>query len=390
MIVRPLITLTMPDNTGAARMAYGFAKAFRDAGHEPTLVHGPPDPAVESILPKFQHLGIETVTEPGLALPIGTSVTRSISDVGRERQSNVTIGVMQRDRAVAVSVARRLSVPSVLAVQNQHRFRGPVGLAAAKRRFYSHWIRRADLAVCTSEIVRGEIESFGLDPARAVVLPNGIHTGIPQADVPNLRRDLGLGPSDVVMLNVGRLDAQKGQDVLLDALARMPMPADWHLLLAGDVTSGRAERASGRFAGSLRSRADELPLRGHVSFLGWRSDVRDLLAASNLFVHAARWEGPALPLAALEAMDSGVPLIVTDCSGVAPGFVPGRHGEVAASGDAKSLAEAISRALALTSPERQLRCDLAQRLVRDQYDIDAVGRAFVGLVCAVVGEPQQP
>jgi glycosyltransferase involved in cell wall biosynthesis len=119
------------------------------------------------------------------------------------------------------------------------------------------------------------------------------------------REFLGLSADDVVLLGVGRLEYQKGFDVLLNAAERLrARDARVKVLVAG--------RDGGESA-SLRALVGELHLDGAVEFLGTRDDVPDLLCAADVFAFPSRWEGS--PGAVLEAMALEVPIVAT---GIAP------------------------------------------------------------------------
>ena len=115
-----------------------------------------------------------------------------------------------------------------------------------------------------------------------------------------LRQSLTNDPQRPLLIAVGRLAAPKGYTDLLQALnlvrAAHPEAA---LVIAGD----------GPLRTELQAQSEALGLSGSVTLLGARSDVPQLLAASDLFVSASHWEG--LPLALLEAMMAGLPVVVT-------------------------------------------------------------------------------
>ena len=176
----------------------------------------------------------------------------------------------QRDRAVAVRTARALGRPSVLAVGNQHTFWGPPPVPALKRRHYGNAARLATTCVATSEVVRDELVDLGVAAERCVVLHNGIDLGPfdDRHDREEARRSLGLASTTRVFANVGRLDVQKGQDVLLQAWARAVRPSDdARLLLVGDASDGSQAARSTRFKASLEAMVCELDLAGSVDFL---------------------------------------------------------------------------------------------------------------------------
>jgi glycosyltransferase involved in cell wall biosynthesis len=174
--------------------------------------------------------------------------------------------------------------------------------------------------------------------------------------------DAGIGAGRPVVLAVGRLAAQKGFGVLLDAAAAWqdldPLPL---VLIAGD----------GPLAGELRARAEELGV--DVLFLGHRDDVPALLAAAAVFVLPSRWEGQ--PLALQEALRAGTPVVATRVGGV-----PGLTGEDAAllvpQGDARALAAAVRSVLTDAPLAARLRAAAAARAAALPSEVDAVTAAL--------------
>ncbi len=133
--------------------------------------------------------------------------------------------------------------------------------------------------------------AFGVPAERSVVLPNGISVTVPLAltgaERARLREEMAAGEGDLLLLNAGRLDPQKGQDLLLAALDGVPSPV--HVALVGDAV---AARRTADHATLLHRQVQRLGLERRVSFLGWRDDVPRLLAAADGYVPTARWGGP--------------------------------------------------------------------------------------------------
>jgi glycosyltransferase involved in cell wall biosynthesis len=376
------MTLRLPDRTGAAKMALEFARALRDDGFELTLVHGAV-PRGPTILPDVAALGVRTVLEPRLERPWDPRLVRGLAARVRRDGGRCVIGVNQRDRVPALLAAARAGVPGVLMVQNQHHFWGPRPLAALKRRSYRSVVARATtLAVCTSAVVRDEMTAFGVPAERTVVLPNGISVTPPvrlsEAERALLREELGAGSDDLLLLNVGRLDPQKGQDLLLEALHGLALPV--HVVLVGSAGDSVAARRTADYAASLHRAVGDLGLEGAVSFVGWRDDVPRLLAAADGYVHTARWEGPALPLAVMEAMAAGCPTVFTDCSGRPPVFEDRRDGLLARSEDPASIRRRIAELAAFSPADRAAMGAAGAALIRAHYRVEGLGRTFSGLV----------
>ncbi len=133
-----------------------------------------------------------------------------------------------------------------------------------------------------------------------------------------------------VVLTVARLDEQKGHQYLLAAAAHVPQA---QFVLAGD----------GPLRASLEAQARSLGLEQRVKFLGYRSDIPDLLAGCNVFVLPSLYEG--LPLSILEAMSAGKPVIATQIGGTDEAVIPGETGLLVPPADPTALAAAIQRVL---------------------------------------------
>ncbi|HWH13351.1 MAG TPA: glycosyltransferase, partial [Miltoncostaeaceae bacterium] len=202
-------------------------------------------------------------------------------------------------------------------------------VGGAVRRAATAWERAAtrwtDAVACVSEAERATGEAHGVR-ARWLLLRNGVDTGrfrpATAAERAAARRALGL-TAPLVVVCVGRLAEQKGQDVLLEAWARLGPPPGAVLVLVGDGPErDRLARAAGP----------------GVVLAGPRDDVRPHYAAADLVVQPSRWEGASLT--ALEALASGLPLVTTDVAGSREAVAPG-CGAVVPPGDAGALAAAL-------------------------------------------------
>jgi glycosyltransferase involved in cell wall biosynthesis len=161
-------------------------------------------------------------------------------------------------------------------------------------------------------------EVYGFRPA---TIANGIDVGRfrrPECRSP-WRAANGFRDDDVLIVSVARLEPQKNPRLLVDAL-----PENCHLLLAGE--------------GSLRP-----ALEGHprVHLLGVRSDLPELLSSCDVFALASDWEGH--PIAVMEAMAAGLPIVATSVGGV-PEIVADA-GVLVPAGDAKALRAGLEAVL---------------------------------------------
>ncbi|GAB3543854.1 glycosyltransferase involved in cell wall biosynthesis [Actinopolyspora lacussalsi] len=195
-------------------------------------------------------------------------------------------------------------------------------------RFQARWLRLCYAAVerllgrltddvlCVGEGVANEATRLGLatsDRIRAVGVPVSLEP--PRADAESrrrARRALRIPYDRLVVGAVGRLTYQKAPEDLVDALARLPRTDVCGVWLGEGELRDRIERLA-------RER-----LGDRFVFAGHRSDVAELLPAFDVFVLPSRYEG--LPLAVIEAMLCGLPVVATAVNAVPDLVVTGHNG----------------------------------------------------------------
>lgn len=158
-----------------------------------------------------------------------------------------------------------------------------------------------------------------------------------------LRHVLNISSSAVVCITVGRLVPVKGQSDLLTAfkLAYEKYP-DLYLLMVGD----------GELKSELENQAQHLGISKQVLFLGWRTDIPDLLAASDIFVLPSLNEGLGLVL--IEAMACQLPVVATNVGGVPEVVIPDQTGLLVPSLAPEPLAQAIMTLIANAPMRHQM------------------------------------
>jgi len=379
-----LMTLAMASATGAGQVVLQYSRALRRDGWNVVIACGPPAASEgDGSKAALQALGVDVRQIDRVVAPTWP-VWRQLTAIAQDVRPAAVIGVGQRDRAIAMALSRRLGVPGIVTAQNQHVFWGSPPVRFAKRAIYGYALRHwASLVVCASEPVQQEIHDFGVPESRTVVLPNGVPLRSPvvlsDTDRAAIRSSLGATSDDVLLLNVGRLDIQKGQDILIEAFARSLSQRPWlRLVLVGDVSGGPNRDLMVAFADGVKRSAREKGLDGQVKFAGWRSDVPHLLSAADAYVHAARWEG--FSFAVLEAMAASLPVVITDCSGRPQGFRDGEQGWVVPKGKADPLATAIAQMADLSPSRRREMGRAARKLVEAHYDVERIGASFARLV----------
>jgi len=182
-----------------------------------------------------------------------------------------------------------------------------------------------------------------------------------------------VGDDEQVVIAVGRLSCQKGHAVLFDAvpdiLRRFPKTV---FVLVGD---GPARQ-------ELARQAERMGIQRRVRFLGTRPDVFRLLAAADVFVMPSLSEG--MPVALLEAMGMGLPLVASALDGIASVITDGEQGVLVPPGDAEALAVALQELLARPELRRQLG-ERARRHVRAHYTLDRMCEQYEELFLQFAG-----
>lgn len=224
------------------------------------------------------------------------------------------------------------------------------------------------VAFQSAEIVPFSLEHEGIRPDQVQVIPNGVDAdeGDRAVAAADLRREYGGGAATILGM-VARLHPQKAHPDLLEAFARLTTPAaDVRLWLIGD----------GPDRAQLVEQARTLGIADRVVFAGDRGDVRDWIAAMDIFVHPTLFEG--LPLAVLEAMAMGKPVITSPIDGLRSLITSGVDGWLVEPGDPDALAHTISHVIAHPEERARVAAAGAARAL-SQYGSDRVVDAYEAL-----------
>lgn len=197
-------------------------------------------------------------------------------------------------------------------------------------------LQAASLVVVTGAATRGLLEGYGL-AAETVVLvePGTVRPRAMRTVPPGGRQERRVGP--LQLLSVGTISGDKGHEILLRALARVP-DQEWRLTCAGSVTRD-PETASRVLETTAR-----LGLNTRVTFAG-DLDAEALAACyarADIFVLPTL--GETYGMAVAEALAHGLPVVST-ATGAIPELVGDAGGLIVAPGDEDALADALSRVL---------------------------------------------
>jgi glycosyltransferase involved in cell wall biosynthesis len=216
--------------------------------------------------------------------------------------------------------------------------------------------------ICVSDDLRHRlVKDFGFPAWKTKTVHNGVSVSefVPsERRGAEVRRNLGLGQDEFLLVCVARLSEQKGINILIQAMARV---------LHDGVRCRCVIVGDGPLRDQLVKQARELSLSEHVLFVGFQKDVRAYLQAGSAFILTSHREG--LPLSILEAMACGLPSIVTDVGGNAEVITQRVHGLIVQSGSFEAIAEAIAY-LVNHPQERAQMAQMARRRVCEAFDIE--------------------
>lgn len=206
---------------------------------------------------------------------------------------------------------------------------------------------------------------LGVPPERITVIPRGRSAAALGKRTNERRRAsraaLGLSDGELMVLNVGRQDKAKAQEILIKSFGRVANAfPNARLILAG---------RDGDATPQISSALSESTVADRISLLGHRNDVGELLCAADILVFPSLYEGLGGVL--IEAMALSCPIIASDAPAILEVLGKGEFGRVVPRGDMQALA--ASQVDLLGSPSaRQLLADKALARFQECYEIGGV------------------
>jgi glycosyltransferase involved in cell wall biosynthesis len=354
--MRVLFVITRGDEIGGAQSyVRDLAIRMHEDGHEVHLAVGSAG-ALTATLEQHQ-IGASVIT--GLYRDIDPrhdlKAVRELVKLIEKRKPDLVSAHSSKAGIVARLAARKADVPCVFTA---HGWAFTEGVSRRKQLLFRGIERAmaplATRVICVSEYDHNLAVRYGFPANRLVTIHNGIHDRPPgpRIDEP--------GPIRVAM--TARFAPQKQPVTLLRAIAPLLATECW---LIGD----------GPNLDEARTAARQLGIEDRVRFLGKSDDVPALLEQCQIFALSSDWEG--FPIATLEAMRAGLPVVLSDVGGAAEAIAEGISGFAVPPRDHEAMRDRIRRLVTDANLRHQMG-DAARARYLERFTFDEMYRRTIG------------
>lgn len=224
--------------------------------------------------------------------------TSSLKSFLTKHKIDVLVCCQNKDVRIGARVARSLGIKAIFARQG-------IQNLTNKKKYVRPFSQYIDGIITNTNSIKNIYEDFGWFPENFIhVIYNGVELpgNITRIDL-HEKYNLPLGSK--IIFSSGRLDYQKGFDLLIDVAVKAKKDAlDWNIIIAGE----------GKLKRELKSLAAKNDVSDMIHFIGFSNEIPDLLEATDVFVLPSRYEG--MPNALLEAMASGKASVAANVNGV--------------------------------------------------------------------------
>ncbi|MCD7792525.1 MAG: glycosyltransferase family 4 protein [Oscillospiraceae bacterium] len=357
--VRVLYLINYAGKAGMEKYVENLVRLLPQYGLEPFFAYNLPGELSE----KMARAGVPSL-QVTMEWRCARRAARTLADYCRANGIEVIHAQCSRENIMAL-LAKKFE-PRLRVVFTSH-FTEKCG--GAWRMLYRRFTPRDHCVIAVCPECRDTLIANGCAPEKIKVIYNGIEPKPLPARSDALRHELGLGEDTFLMSIFARFEPEKGLDMLIKALARLKKMTDkpFCCAVAGD----------GSLFEEIRAQAAAAGLERELRLLGYRQDTEAILTASDMYVCSSLCN-EALSFAILEAMNAGLPLVVTavggnrdlaEAGGVCGLVTPPDDDEAFADALARMMADSGLRAKCAETAKAKIseRFDLA-KLAKDVYD----------------------
>lgn len=224
--------------------------------------------------------------------------------------------------------------------------------------------KHAGLVACGKMVKKNLVDYFGLPDEKVTVIRNAVAPfdgQVVKYETIGKLRDEGC----FIVGNIGRLSEQKGMKYYINALPKtLKKHPETHFLIIG----------TGELENSLKEQARQLKVEKNLHFLGYRSDIQNLISQLDLVVLSSLWEG--LPLTPIEAFSVGKTVVATAVDGTVEIVEDGKSGRLIEPKKPEQIAESII--WMIEHPEEKMSMEQeAKKRYEQEFSIDRLSKAYI-------------
>lgn len=337
---------------GLERVVESLTSGLGDRGHRVHVVAVvTPGPEEHPFVTSLRRAGVDVhaLSLPGRAY---IEERRRVMEFCRTVGADIIHTHGYRPDVLDSGVAGRMGIPRVSTV---HGFTGGGWRNRLYEKIQLRELRRFDAVVAVARPQMKKLEGVGIPTKRLHLLPNAWQQS-ETLEAGRAREELGVPTSAFHLGWVGRLSAEKGADLFLDAIAHLR-----DLPVVASIIGNGPEREN------LETRAAALGISDKVRFRGALPDAGRYFSGFDAFVLSSRTEGT--PIVLFEAMACRTPIVATRVGGV-PDVVSEAEGLLVATEDPSAIAAAIRAVHDAPNPAAE-RADMARHRLENQYALSS-------------------
>jgi glycosyltransferase involved in cell wall biosynthesis len=308
-----------------------------------------------SAVQRLRRLGVAVAV---IEEPDDEAAVRELAAWLRREEIDLVHAHMYRAEVIGTRAAVAAGVPVIMATVHSSRVR-----SAADTELLASLTPSMDRLIVPSKAIEHKVRCEGRDAARFAVIPNGVDLSRFATPPPRcgIRDELRIPASAPLLGVVARLEAEKGQRFVIDAMATIleAVPAA-RLLIVGEGSEADALRARAASLGRL--------VASRVCFTGRREDVSAIIGDLDVAVLPSLREAQGISI--LEAMARRVPVVASAVGGIPEVITSGLDGLLVPPGEPAALADAVVQLLVDERLRRRIG-EAGYRTVAERFSIDA-------------------
>ena len=224
--------------------------------------------------------------------------------------------------------------------------------------------KHAELIACGGMVKKNLVDFFGMPAKKVTVIRNAIAPFdgqiVKDETIEKLR-----GEGCFIVGNIGRLSEQKGMEYYIQALPEvLKKHPKTHFLIIG----------AGELESSLKGQARQLKVEDNLHFLGYRSDIQNLISQLDLVVLSSLWEG--LPLTPIEAFSVGKTVVATAVDGTVEIVEDGKSGRLIEPKNPEQIAEKVIWMIEHPEEKKLMECEAKNRY-EQEFSIERLSKAYI-------------